>query len=195
MKLCIISGSTREDAASCHVAEYLKSQLTEISPNGETSIFDLAQLELPLWQEGMDETVVSEQKQQLANADGFVFVVPEWHGMVPPAVKNLFFLFGNVFKHKPAYIVGVSSGTGGRYPIVEMRASTYKNSMINYLPISTVLDKVNTVISKQGEYIAEKDFMKRRLDEGLRFLIEYSKAFIQIRESEIAKESRFANGL
>lgn len=195
MNLCIISGSTRSESASINVSKYLEQALSIVDSKVSSSVFDLATLNLPMWDENTDVELLAEQHQVLADADGFVFVIPEWHGMVPPAVKNLFFLFSSVFKHKPAYLIGVSAGTGGRYPIVEMRGSAYKNSMINYIPVGTVLDKVNSVISKDGEYIAEKDFMKRRMDEGLRFLIEYSKAFVAIRNSEIAQENRFANGL
>lgn len=194
MNLCVISGSTRTDSASINVSNYVTTELAKIDSAITATIFDLAQLSLPMWDESTDVTKLSEHKSTLDKADGFVFVIPEWHGMVPPAVKNLFFLFSGVFKHKPAYLIGVSAGTGGRYPIVEMRSSAYKNSMINYIPVGTVLDKVNTVISDKGEYIAEKDFMQRRMDEGLRFLVEYSKAFVSIRNSDIAQENRFANG-
>ena len=76
-----------------------------------------------------------------------------------------------------------------------MRSSTYKNSFINYIPVSAVIDRVNTVIDENGNYIAEKAFVQNRLDEGLRILIEYSKAFQAIRASDIVQEKRFPNGV
>ena len=83
----------------------------------QSSLLDLHKLDLPLWS---SHAVADEStKQLIAEADGFVFVVPEWHGMVPPAFKNLFYYFNGFFAYKPAYIIGVSSGTGGRYPITE----------------------------------------------------------------------------
>ncbi len=139
--------------------------------------------------------LVESQKQQLESADAFVFVVPEWHGMVPPAVKNLFFLFTGVFRHKPAYIVSVSSGSGGRYPIQEMRATAYKNTFLNFIPVNTVIDRLNATIDENGQYIAEKQFVANRVDEGLKLLLEYTAAFQQIRKSDIVQEKRFPNGV
>jgi multimeric flavodoxin WrbA len=195
MKITIISGSTRQQSASSNVSLYLQNQLKSISSEVSTDIFDLANIDLPMWDENTDLTQFAEQTKQLNEADGFVFVIPEWHGMAPPAVKNLFFLFGSVFRHKPAYLVTTSAGSGGRYPIPEMRMSTYKNSFINYIPVNTVIDRVNATISADGEYIAEKGFVANRCDEGLRILVEYTKAFKQIRSSDIVMEKRFPNGV
>ena len=195
MKITILSGSTRQNSASANVSRYIFSQLSEVDADVERAIFDLAQLNLPMWDEETDLSALADHHAQLEQSDAFVFVIPEWHGMVPPAVKNLFFLFNGVFRHKPAYLVTGSAGTGGRYPISEMRASAYKNAYINYIPVNTVIDRVATVISEEGQYIAEKAFVQRRVDEGLRILIEYSKAFQLIRESEIVQEKRFPNGV
>lgn len=189
MKICIISASTREQAASRHVATYVQNQLTHL----DTSLLDLHQANIPLWQEGASAN--PEIEQQLNEADGYVFVVPEWHGMVPPAFKNLFFYFNGCFSHKPAYIVTVSAGTGGRYPISELRMSSYKNSFINYIPVSTVIDHVNDTINEQGEFIAPTDYIATRVDEGLQFLVAYTSALKTVRESDIYKEKRFKNGM
>jgi multimeric flavodoxin WrbA len=195
MKITIISGSTRLGSASINVSKYLQSQLNVITDTIDINLFDLARTNLPMWDEETDLSLLEQETTQLHEADGFVFVIPEWHGMVPPAVKNLFFLFGSVFRHKPAYLVTTSAGSGGRYPISEMRMSTYKNSFINYIPVNTVIDRVNATISEHGEYIAEKQFVANRCDEGLRILVEYTKAFTLIRNSEIVLEKRFPNGV
>jgi len=195
MKISIISGSTRQNSASANVSRYLATELTNINSGIENDVFDLSELNLPMWDENTDLDSVADENNRLETSDAFVFVIPEWHGMVPPAVKNLFFLFGSVFRHKPAYLVTVSAGTGGRYPIPEMRASAYKNAFLNYIPVNTVIDKVGSVISEDGEFIAEKDYIKSRLDEGLRILIEYGKAFQLIRQSDIVMEHRFPNGV
>lgn len=195
MNICIISGSSRQKSASLSVSLYVKKQLQALPQDIEVSVFDLAEHDLPMWTETTDVSQFSALKAQLEQADGFVFVVPEWHGMAPPTVKNLFFLFNGVFRHKPAYLVGVSSGTGGRYPLPEMRMSTYKNSFINYLPVNAVIDRVNKVISEQGEYIAETEFVSNRIDEGVKLLAEYARAFGSIRSSDIVMEKRFPNGV
>ena len=193
MTICIISASTREHAASKNVAQYINHHLQSLNPDGQTSLLDLHQANLPLWQEGA--TADAKIEQQLQHAQGFVFVVPEWHGMVPPAFKNIFFYINACFAHKPVYIVSVSAGNGGRYPISELRMSNYKNSFINYIPVSTIVDHVNDTINDQGEFIAETDFIAQRIDEGLQFLLQYTQALSQVRESALFKEGRFKNGL
>lgn len=195
MNISIVSGSTRANSGSAKTALYLKNQLTRIDASQDVTIFDLAELELPMWEEDTDLSQLESAKKSLEDADAYVFVVPEWHGMVPPAVKNLFFLFTGVFRHKPAYIVTVSAGSGGRYPIQEMRATAYKNTFLNFIPVNTVIDRLNATIDENGEYIAEKQFVANRVDEGLKLLLEYGKAFIQIRQSEIVQEKRFPNGV
>lgn len=192
MNILIISGSPRANASSLNLCQYLLSQLSahyDIQPR----ILDLHQCNLDLWHDDAQPDELA--KEYIAHADGYVFVVPEWHGMVPPAFKNLFYYFNGLFSHKPAYIIGVSSGNGGRYPIVELRSSTYKNSFINYIPLSTVIDHVDSVINEKGEYIADSDYLSQRLDEGLQFLQEYTKGLMHVRQSAIFEEKRFKNGM
>ncbi|GAA0291939.1 NAD(P)H-dependent oxidoreductase [Psychrosphaera haliotis] len=195
MNITVISGSTRNNSASYKTSLYLQQQLLSLDDSNDVSIFDLSTANLPMWEESLDLTTLSKPQSELEAADAFIFVVPEWHGMVPPALKNIFFLFTGVFRHKPAYIVTVSAGSGGRYPIQEMRSTVYKNTYLNFLPVNTVIDRVNSIIDEAGCYIGEKQFVANRVDEGLRLLLEYSKAFQTIRKSKIVLEKRFPNGV
>ena len=192
MNILIISGSPRDNASSLNVSKYVEKELS-ILEEVKANIFDLNTCNLDFW--SGDAQVDENAKAQIDQADGFVFVVPEWHGMVPPAFKNLFHYFNGLFSHKPAYIIGVSSGTGGRYPITELRSTTYKNSFINYIPISTVLDHVDQTVDSNGQYIAESDHISQRIDEGLNFLTAYTFALAGVRESAIYAEKRFKNGM
>jgi len=189
--IVIICGSTRAKASSANVSRYILNQLDQDTVN--VSMLDLHTANIPLWQEGAEAD--KDIQNQLNNADGFVFVVPEWHGMVPPAVKNLFYYFTKCFAHKPAFLVGVSAGTGGRYPLTEMRASTYKNTFLNYIPVSCVIDKVNETFDEDGKFIAPTDYIAKRLHEGLLFLKEYSAALTSVRNSDIAHNTEFGNGM
>lgn len=195
MNITVISGSTRDNSASYKTSLYLQQQLLGLDDSNDVGIFDLSTANLPMWEESLDLSTLSEPQSQLEAADAFIFVIPEWHGMVPPALKNIFFLFTGVFRHKPAYIVTVSAGSGGRYPIQEMRSTVYKNTYLNFLPVNTVIDRVNSIIDEKGGYIGEKQFVANRVDEGLRLLLEYSKAFQTIRKSDIVLEKRFPNGV
>jgi len=192
MNILVISGSPRTDSSSLNVAKYASGQLNEQN-NIDSRIFDLNDCTLEMWHDNapMDDMA----KELIQWAQGYVFIVPEWHGMAPPAFKNLFYYFNNLFAHKPVYIIGVSSGAGGRYPITELRSSTYKNSFINYIPVSTVIDQVDDVINAQGELMEGNEHIGQRLDEGLQFLNVYTSALADVRSSEIFKEKRFKNGM
>lgn len=192
MNITVISGSSRAHSSSLNVSHYVNNLLNQRGDT-QSQIFDLHQCPLALWSESAqaDETA----KALIEGAQGYVFVVPEWHGMVPPALKNIFYYFNQAFSHKPAYIIGVSSGSGGRYPITELRSSTYKNSQINYIPVSTVIDKVNEVITPEGELQAEAGYIAQRIDEGLAFLLAYTVALGEVRATDIFKEKRFSNGM
>ncbi len=192
MNIIVISGSPRANASSLNVANYVSGQLNQ-QVNTESKILDLNQCQLELWSESAQ---MDEKSKGLINwAQGYVFIVPEWHGMVPPAFKNLFYYFNGLFSHKPAYIIGVSSGTGGRYPITELRSSTYKNSFINYIPVSTVIDQVDEVVSNDGELCAGSEYIAQRIDEGLQFLLAYTDALGKVRKTDIFNEKRFKNGM
>ena len=67
--------------------------------------------------------------------------------MAPAGLKNFFLLAGSTLAHKPAMIVGVSSGRGGRYPIAELRSSSYKNTKVVYVPDHLYIDKCEDMLN------------------------------------------------
>jgi NAD(P)H-dependent FMN reductase len=95
MQIAIIVGSHRKDSQSAKVARFLASQLTGLGVHN-CWICDLGKDPLPLW----DEEISSDAPQwsglkalteKIDVADAFIMIAPEWHGMVPAALKNFFF--------------------------------------------------------------------------------------------------------
>ena len=125
---------------------------------------------------------------KLNEADGFVFVVPEWGGMVPSQVKNIFLLASNnEFAHKPGLIVTLSESLGGSYPVVELRSFSYKNTKICWIPDHVIIRKVK-------EFDPDKDLrLNSRLDYSCKMLLEYSKALVCVRNAADLKT--FKNGM
>ena len=89
-------------------------------------MISLAGNPLPFWDEGVWEDAprwkeaIGDLTEELDACDAFIIVTPEWHGMVPSGLKNLFLLLPGtqVLAHKPALIISVSGGAGGgAYPI------------------------------------------------------------------------------
>ena len=202
MQIAIIVGSHRKDSQSAKVAHFLASQLMSL---GEHScwICDLGKEPLPLW----DEEIGSDAPQwsglealteKIDAADAFIMIAPEWHGMVPAALKNFFLVCGGAsFAHKPALPVGVSVGPGGTYPINELRTSSYKNNRLCYLPehliVRNCMVVMNEDVSENDE--GEHSYISERSLYCMKQLIAYADALAQVRESGAADLTPYPNGM
>lgn len=168
----------------------MQRNLQRLEPAIQAKVISLAHNPLPLWSEdgAAEESGLSEKWQplsdQLAASDAFVIVTPEWSGMVPAGLKNLFLLTNkNELAHKPALIVAVSSGIGGSYPIAELRTSSYKNTRICYIPEQVIIRQVNNMLKGEKAQEATDENLRRRIDYSLKILLDYAKAFRNIRDS------------
>lgn len=202
MQIAIIVGSHRKDSQSAKVARFLASQLMSL---GEHScwICDLGKDPLPLWDEeiGSDAPQWSGLKaltEKVDAADAFIMIAPEWHGMVPAALKNFFLVCGGAsFAHKPALPVGVSVGPGGTYPINELRTSSYKNNRLCYLPEHLIVRNcmlvMNEDVSENDE--GEHSYISERSLYCMKQLIAYADALAQVRASGAADLTPYPNGM
>ena len=137
MQVAIIVGSHRKDSQSAKIGRFLQAQFESL---GDHSCWtcDLGKNPLPMWDEEIGSDAahwapLDEVNTQLKAAEAIIVIAPEWHGMVPAALKNFFLVCdGNALGHKPALAVGVSVGPGGSYPISELRISSYKNNRMCY---------------------------------------------------------------
>ncbi|EAQ97553.1 NADPH-dependent FMN reductase [Congregibacter litoralis] len=206
MKIGIISGSHRNDSQSEKIARYALGKLEKHGLCYETYLFSLADNPLPFWDEGLWngdpkwEEAIGELRDELNSCDGFIVVTPEWHGMVPSGLKNLFLLFpgSGELAHKPALIVAVSGGAGGgAYPVAELRMSSYKNSRICYLPEHLIVRNAGMVFNEDSAENDDKqhDYLDARLTYCLEMLGEYTKAFQQIRASGKTSLEEYTNGM
>ncbi|WP_434603231.1 NADPH-dependent FMN reductase [Pseudomonas sp. R1-7] len=180
--IVVLSGSNRLDSQSAKVARYLRQRLMDLHLCESSELIDLATSQLPLWPEhDVDETWRAQQSA-LAQATALIVISPEWNGMACPALKN-FFLYAGLAElgHKPALLVGVSAGTGGAYPIAELRASSYKNCRIAYLPEQLIIRHVESVLNGEEPADPSDSRLRARADWTLRMLCRYEQAFHQIR--------------
>ena len=92
MKYTIVSSSPRSQSQSLKIANFIVQTLAKI-PDSSSWLLDLSGNPLPLWDEGIWQNTEAWQKSwnpiktQLQNSDGFIFVGPEWSGMVPPGAS------------------------------------------------------------------------------------------------------------
>ena len=203
MKCTIVVGSHRTKSQSTKVGLFIQNYIQKNGLFDETYVLDLQDNPLPFYKRDWkkDEEMLNVWKPvntELLSSDAFVIVSPEWNGMVPAGLKNLFLLTDNkAFGHKPALIVTVSSGRGGAFPIHELRTSSYKNSFINYIPMQVIIRKCMEVLnSEEPEPNNTEDvFYRKRLEYSLKVLVEYAQALQLVRDSGVIDTENFPNGM
>ncbi|VAW71696.1 hypothetical protein MNBD_GAMMA12-20 [hydrothermal vent metagenome] len=200
-KYVVISGSTRNNSESSKVARQVIKCLKESDQEQEAELVDLSSAKIPNWSETFWEeeapsaewTVVSNQlKECLA----VVIVAPEWNGMVPPELMNIFLLASkNEFAHKPAMIVGVSSGVGGTYPVAQLRNFGAKNTRLVYMPDHVIVKDVCNVFNEDKAVSEDDKYLRERLLYSTRMLKVYADAFVAIRDSGVYDRASFPYGM
>lgn len=202
MKFAIISGSTRHNKPqSSKVAKYIKQEVQNQFKH-EVYLLDLSETEIKSW----DETFWNDYNnfdanwlqasQKLRDADAIIIIAPEWNGMVPPALKNIFQLATKgEFANKPALIVSVSSGINGVYPITELRLNTYKNTFLNYIPQHVIVRNVNNVLNQPEITTDEDKAIRERISYTLQILQAYAEGFISIRKNVIIQSNTYPYGM
>ena len=199
MKISIISSSHRINSQSKKISKLIQDNLLKIDSKLDTKILDLADAGLPLWSpekkdgKGIWGETWNSISSNLYSSEGFILVVPEYGGMATPAAKNLFLLCGNgEFAHKPGLIVSISSGSGGAYPISELRSSSYKNTHLMWIPENIIIRNVEEFNpGKHGKNIPE--WLDNRIDYVLKLFLTYASSMKPIRE--IVNRKDFGNGM
>jgi NAD(P)H-dependent FMN reductase len=197
LNFVLVAGSSRNNSQSGKVARYMRQRLIDLGHSNADycSVIDLGQAPLPLWP-GADSGPWGEYAAQLQAADAVVIVAPEWHGMACPAIKN-FFIYASKAElgHKPGLLVGVSAGLGGAYPISELRASSYKNCRLCYIPEHLIVRHVEQQLNQPDASEVDDQHLRARIDYALDVLQKYSVALKPVRASIDLSLPEFANGM
>lgn len=198
----ILSGSTRKNSQSLKVARYAAATLAAADPEATVELVDLAETQPQQWHEGFWEAgpspcpVWAELSALLARSDGIVIVTPEWNGMAPPALMNLFLLADKgQLAHKPALLIGVSATQGGCYPVAELRAFSAKNTQICYIPDHVVVRAAREVLEGPEPRSEDDAYLRGRIAYGLDVLRVYARAFAFIRGSGVIDLESYPYGM
>lgn len=111
--------------------------------------------------------------------------------MVPAGLKNFFLLASDTLSHKPAMIVGVSASRGGRYPIAELRMSSYKNTKIVYVPDHIYVEKCREVLNADEPENKADEYIRDRISYAVGVFQEYQKALSAVRESDKVETEKY----
>ena len=202
MRIGVIVGSHRKDSQSAKVGRFLAAGL-EHRDGVSTWTLDLGKNPLPLWDEalwsqGEQWAGLPALKAQLDDSDAFIVIAPEWHGMVPAALKNFFLLWGagSELSHKPALPCAVSASDGGAYVIAELRMSSYKNNRLCWLPENLIARQVK-LICNEDESLNDATLQSKfsaRSEYVIDLLIAYANALRDVRALGIIDHETFMNG-
>lgn len=200
-KYVVISGSTRANSESAKVAQQVIKSLQEADKGKDAEIIDLATANIPNWSEDFwgDEPPSAEwtaASDKLKQCLGIVIIAPEWNGMVPPALMNIFLLASkDELAHKPAMIVGVSSGVGGTYPVAQLRNYGAKNTRLVYMPDHVIVKDVCNVFNEDKPVSDDDQYLRDRLLYSCRMLKVYADAFVGIRAAGIYDRASYPFGM
>lgn len=188
MKIQIIVGSTRQGRATPRVAAWVEKTATSVLEDVEVEKVDLMDYELPFFDEVMppmanqDRHPTSQAQKwldKLAEADGYVFVVPEYNHGMPAALKNAIDFVDVQLKRKPVALV--SHGANGGARASEMAAQVLRSN-VGAVPIPEIV-AINgmvgygNLISENGELLAESvQGAQSPLENTLKSLVWYAEA-------------------
>lgn len=204
MKFAIIVGSHRPDSQSTKVGKYVEHQLKQLFPQAELYFLDLRNNPLPLWQEDVWQENSDLRKfwqpysDKLASSDAFIVISPEWSGMVPAGLKNVFLYCNNYeLANKPALIVTVSASRGGSYPVAELRMNSGKNTFICYIPEHVIVRNVTGILNDFALNESNKDdfYIKNRIVYCLKILEKYASALKPVREGGVFDYKDYPYGM
>ena len=182
LALAIISGSSQSQGQSLKLGKYIQGFLKHNQV--PSSVIDLHALALPTIGFKTDSKWLQRWKpasEKLRSCQGLVLISPEYNGGPSPAVLNALFYVTDELRHKPVLLIGVSSGRGGKAPILALRQFGMQDTGYVVLPDSLVVSNVAQVFNDHDFQLSQKlskddRQIRRRLALSLKALLIYSQA-------------------
>jgi NAD(P)H-dependent FMN reductase len=198
-KVGVVLGSSREARLGERVIRWVLTGAKEV-PEADFALFDLAGYELPFFNEAVapwdnpdrhPAPNVARWLEDMASADGYLFVVPEYNLAVPAVVKNALDFLAHEADVKPASILSYSDTfNGGVTAGHELRLVLNKLGMLP-LPKTIPLAHADQLLDPDGRLVAESRFAKvvaQLLPYLLRELVHYAAALGPLRQEISAWE-------
>jgi len=198
MKFSIVCGSHRPNSQSLKIGKFAQHLIEKMGPSHSSYLLDLGTVQLPHWDEnGSAKKVFETHAQEIRSSDALIVVAPEWGGMVPAALKNFFLLCSSrELGHKPGYLVAVTSGIAGSYPIAELRMSSFKNNGLCYMPEHLIIRYCEKIMNDVNKEEGEHDtYLRKRMQYGLTLLESYATALKSVRDSGRIDYKTYPNGM
>ncbi|PLS81753.1 NADPH-dependent FMN reductase [Candidatus Saccharibacteria bacterium] len=129
VKIKVITGSSRPGRFNIQPARWI-ADLAEQRDEVEVELVDLAELNLPFMDEPMPPSMANGLYQHehtikwaktIADADGFIFVTPEYNHSYSAILKNAIDYLFFEWHYKPASFVSYGSVAGGARSVEHLR--------------------------------------------------------------------------
>ena len=161
-KVKVIMGSVREARAGEAVAEWFMEHTKRFENDIHFELVDLAQVNLPLMDEPAPAMAgnayvhqhTKDWSKSISEADGFVFITPEYNHGYSPALKNAVDYLYSEWKDKPAAMVGYGSA-GASHAIRQFR-EVLEFVGVRPLADQVGIDQIWDAFDKQGHIKQEK---------------------------------------
>ena len=204
MNILLVSSSQRDNSKSLEVSKYIQANLLNEMEGIKSSILNLSQYPFLLdhYGTGRDDLIsLNNNKEEVLGrlyaCDAVIFIVPEWGGMVPPALVNLLLLSANgsanglPLGHKPAFAIGISASGGGSNPISLLKGYAAKNSHLTWLPLHAIIQNVDDFLKQAWAPTLDNRYsqVQSRLQVGLKSLTIYANQLACVRD-ELVKLSQ-----
>ena len=201
MKIGIILGSTRAERLGTRVVRYIAGKAAGVA-GAEFTVLDLADYDLPFFCEPVapidnpDRQVppnVRRWLDDMASADGYVFVVPEYNFEVPATAKNALDMLAHEAEGKPVMIQSYSDTSyGGIIAGHVFRLPLSKLGMFP-MPKSLPLPHAEQLFDENGSLAADTEWARiidRFMPWSLGELVRYASALAPLRrEAKTLREA------
>lgn len=158
-KIHILASTDRPNSNALKVAEYSESLLSEFSEVKTFSLQDFPLQDVVGGMYGEDIESVNEFNEAFLDADGFLFVVPEYNGGFPGILKMFidYLPFPKALDKKPVSFIGEAAGSFGALRPVEhlQQILVYRKALVypERMFISGVNDKFDEKTGLKSEML------------------------------------------
>ena len=195
MNIAVILGSTRPNyRLGERVAKWVMSEVGKY-PQATFNLLDLRDYDLPFFNEeegprGNKDRHPNENVtrwlKDIAAADGYLFITPEYNEGPSAALKNAIDFLAFEAKRKPAAIIGYSDGAnGGMYAPIHLRVYLGEVGVVA-LKTQQIILNADTVLDEEGVAVpAEKENLERRLKRVTDDLLWFTEVLKAGRENQV----------
>lgn len=155
----IILGSTRPNRFGIQPATFLAGMREAYADKAKIELVDLQEVNLPLSDYPTPPSMIAEPETEhgkawakiIGEADGFVFVTPEYNHSFPASLKNAIDYLAHEWKHKPLAFVSYGAHAGGARAVEHLRAVA---GQLNMYDISEhmILPSYYTNMDENGQF-------------------------------------------